>query len=158
MTALHTPALPVPLPLLSALQQGEREYGRIGHEAYSTTKLALNMWTFALAARLHKARHPAVAHCIDPGAVATKVLLAGWGEVAHSVSMRASEATDLEWACRDAQLLKCTGKYWVNRKPRVATKGQYSLAAQQRLWDLLARQTGTDLVLPAAAEATIAAA
>lgn len=42
-------------------------------QAYSQSKLALNMWSFALAAKLHKARHPAVVHCIDPGAAATKV-------------------------------------------------------------------------------------
>lgn len=92
--------------------QGEREYGRVGHQvrvmcrggsgaaccgsvellystgcvyqpwcalpccclqAYSQSKLALNMWSFMLAAKLHKAHHPAVVHCIDPGAAATKV-------------------------------------------------------------------------------------
>lgn len=42
-------------------------------QAYSQSKLALNMWSFMLAAKLHKARHPAVVHCIDPGAAATKV-------------------------------------------------------------------------------------
>lgn len=107
---------------------------------------AARRWTFMLAAKMRRVHHPAVVHCIDPGAVATKVraagprrnptgrllcsslwragsgrgrpckssppcgllyvaphrplqvLLAGWGEVAHSVAMRASEATDLEWS------------------------------------------------------------
>lgn len=38
-----------------------------------------------------------------------QILLAGWGEVAHSVAMRASEVSDLEWAVREPQLAKCTG-------------------------------------------------
>ncbi|PRW58590.1 short chain dehydrogenase reductase family isoform B [Chlorella sorokiniana] len=135
--------------------QGEKEYGRVGHQAYSQSKLALNMWSFMLAAKLHKARHPAVVHCIDPGAAATKVLLAGWGEVAHSVAMRAHECSDEEWAVRDAALARCTGRYWVNRKPRLSPKGAHSLTAQQRLWDILVQQTGADFALPqpAAAEA-----
>ena len=52
--------------------QGEQEYGRVGHQAYALSKLALNMWSYQLAARLHRAHHPAVAHLVDPGAVATK--------------------------------------------------------------------------------------
>ncbi|KAL4431285.1 hypothetical protein ABPG75_006541 [Micractinium tetrahymenae] len=127
--------------------QAEREYGRVGHAAYAQSKLALNMWSFALAARLHKARHPAVVHCIDPGTAATKILLSGWGEVAHSVAMRASEVSDLEWAVRDPQLAKCTGKYYVNRKPRASAKFSYNLANQQRLWSLLVQQTGAEFKL-----------
>ncbi|KAL4426178.1 hypothetical protein ABPG77_007460 [Micractinium sp. CCAP 211/92] len=127
--------------------QAEREYGRVGHAAYSQSKLALNMWSFALAARLHRARHPAVVHCIDPGSAATKILLAGWGEVAHSVATRAYEVSDLDWAVREPQLAKCTGKYYVNRKPRASAKFSYSLANQQRLWDLLVQQTGAEFTL-----------
>ena len=52
--------------------QGEREYGRVGHQAYALSKLALNMWSYQLAARLHRAHHPAVVHLVDPGTVATK--------------------------------------------------------------------------------------
>lgn len=208
-------------------------------QAYNQSKLALNMWTFMLAAKLHKAHHPATVHCIDPGAAATKVrrqravlpagreelpllgsrgharwracscgsvqpvlrrgplckpppiclpqvLLAGWGEVAHSVAMRAYECNDEEWAVRDPALARCTGRYWVvsggrwpwhgwvwrhrmmlhgrtvqsslpgtagshapqNRKPRMSPKGAHSLAAQQRLWDVLVQQTGIDFELP----------
>lgn len=42
-----------------------------------------------------------------------------------------------------------------NRKPRMSPKGAHLLSAQQRLWDILVQQTGTDFVLPqpAAAEA-----
>ena len=35
-----------------------------------------------------------------------------------------------------------------NRKPRLSPKGAHSLTAQQRLWDMLVQQTGTDFVLP----------
>lgn len=145
---------------------------------------------------------PSLAH-----PVCAQVLLAGWGEVAHSVAMRAYECSDEEWAVRDPALARCTGRYWVvsagrgvgsgrcgprgssrlpvqapvclvtsaasgamatqptptpprvpppqNRKPRLSPKGAHSLTAQQRLWDILVQQTGTDFVLPqpAAAEA-----
>lgn len=37
------------------------------------SKLAVNMWSFLLASKLRKAHHPAVVHCLDPGAAATKV-------------------------------------------------------------------------------------
>lgn len=47
---------PAPLPLrATARLQGEREYERVGHAAYSQSKLALNMWSFLLAAKLRKA-------------------------------------------------------------------------------------------------------
>ncbi|PSC76388.1 zinc finger lsd1 subclass family isoform C [Micractinium conductrix] len=137
---------------------GEDEYGRVGHKAYNQSKLALNMWTFALAARLHRAHHPATVHSIDPGTAATKLLLHGWGEVAHSVATRASEITDLEWAVKDPALGKCTGRYWVNRKPRASARFSYNLDAQQRLWDLLTEQTGAKLPLDGADASSLAAA
>lgn len=40
-----------------------------------------------------------------------QILLYGWGEVAHSVAMRANEISDLEWAVKCPELGKCTG--WV---------------------------------------------
>lgn len=46
-------------------------------------------------------------------AFSPQVLLAGWGEVAHSVAMRAYECSDEEWAVRDPALARCTGRYWV---------------------------------------------
>lgn len=52
-----------------------------------------------------------------------QVLLAGWGEVAHSVAMRAHECTDEEWAVRDAALARCTGRYWVVSGGRVGRGG-----------------------------------
>jgi hypothetical protein len=38
-----------------------------------------------------------------------QLLLAGWGEVAHSVSSRSTEITDLDWAVKDPSLGKSTG-------------------------------------------------
>lgn len=38
-------------------------------------------------------------------------------------------------------------KYYVNRKPRASAKFSYSLANQQRLWDLLVQQTGAEFTL-----------
>ena len=50
--------------------------------AYSASKLALNMWSYYLAHRMQKAgRHLPTVLAVDPGTVATKLLLAGWGEV-----------------------------------------------------------------------------
>lgn len=44
-----------------------------------------------------------------PDRCVLQVLLAGWGEVAHSVALRASECNDEEWAVKDPALLRCTG-------------------------------------------------
>lgn len=131
--------------------QAEKGYERFGHQAYAQSKLALNMWSYMLASRLHKAHHPAVVHCIDPGTAATKLLLNGWGEVAHGVAMQCQEISDMDWAVKDPALGKCTGKYYVNRKPRASPKPSYSLTSQQRLWDILVAQTGADIVLERAA-------
>lgn len=81
------------------------------------------------------------------GPLAPQILLAGWGEVAHGVAMRACEVSDLEWAAGEPQLGRCTGKYYVNRKPRASAKFSYSPAHQQRLWDLLVQQTGAEFKL-----------
>jgi NAD(P)-dependent dehydrogenase (short-subunit alcohol dehydrogenase family) len=73
----------------------EREYGRVGHQSYSQSKLALNMWTFQLARELKKAKHPAVVHSIDPGNAATKV---GRPKVLFSASFHVCRVC----CCRDA--------------------------------------------------------
>lgn len=57
--------------------------------------------------RLHSIAPPTA---VPPTAPAGQVLLAGWGEVAHSVALRASECNDEEWAVKDPALLRCTGE------------------------------------------------
>ena len=57
--------------------QSEQGYGREGHEAYGTSKLATNMWSYLLADKLAAAGSSVSVTCVDPGTVATKILFQG---------------------------------------------------------------------------------
>lgn len=63
--------------------QQELGYERLGHAAYGISKLALNMWSYALADKLVQAGSEVVVNTVDPGTVSTKLLYAGWGEISH---------------------------------------------------------------------------
>lgn len=64
----------------------QQEKGFSSHNAYSLSKLAVQMLTVKMARQL-QARGVAVT-CLDPGTVNTKMLLAGWGRC--GIEVRAS--------------------------------------------------------------------
>ena len=76
--------------------------------------------------------------------MATKLLLAGWGEIPHGVAMRAEEADDVFWAATYPALARANGRYYVNRKPRMSPTASYHRPDQARLWHLLEQQTGVE--------------
>lgn len=122
--------------------QAEKGFERMGHAAYGMSKLAGNMWSYRLAKLLATTRHLPVI-CVDPGTVNTKLLYAGWGDVAYA-ALPAEEADDVFWAATDPALEQGIGQevYYVNRKARRSPRFSYDAAAQERLWRLLKHQTG----------------
>ena len=54
------------------------------------------------------------------------------------------EADDLFWAATDPALLKASGRYYVNRKPRMSPSASYDRKQQKRLWAVLEEQAGIE--------------
>ena len=122
--------------------QQEAGYERSGHAAYGLSKLALNMWSYKVADDLKAAGSNITLNCVDPGTVGTKLLYAGWGETCAYVAQHPDEADDVFWSATDPALTAVTGQYFVNRKARKSPSISYSKDMQNKLWQLLAAQTG----------------
>ena len=85
--------------------QQELGYERMGHAAYGSSKLALNMWSYQLAERLKAAGSGVSVVCVDPGTVATKLLYEGWGEISHDIATKAEVSKGLtDEACLEVLL------------------------------------------------------
>ena len=61
----------------------QQEKGFSSHNAYSLSKLAIQMLTANMAKQLDP--HGVTVSCLDPGTVNTKMLLAGWGKIGVEV-------------------------------------------------------------------------
>ncbi|CAM9557292.1 unnamed protein product [Phaeothamnion confervicola] len=113
------------------------EKGRYSaHEAYSTSKLAVAMFSAELAARLDAAE--VVCNALDPGTVGTKMLEAGWGMGGIPVSC----ANDEFWLATAGREGVGTGRYYVSRRDSRPSPPVMDQAVRRRLWEYLERVTG----------------
>jgi retinol dehydrogenase 12 len=127
--------------------QGEKSYG--GIRAYSRSKLANVLFTYALTRRLEGSG--ITANCLHPGGVAT-----GFGqnrpgvlklilrlarpflitpEQGAATSIHLASSPDLEGA---------SGQYFANCKPARSSAASHDEALQERLWALSLQQIGPD--------------
>jgi NAD(P)-dependent dehydrogenase (short-subunit alcohol dehydrogenase family) len=127
--------------------QGEKRYG--GIRAYSQSKLANVLFTYALARRLEGSG--VTANCLHPGGVATgfgqnrpgalKLLL----RLARPflITPEQGAATSIHLAS-SPQLEGASGQYFAKCKPARSSAASHDETLQERLWALSLRQVGQD--------------
>jgi len=125
--------------------QGEKSYG--GIRAYSQSKLANVLFTYALARRLEATE--ITANCLHPGGVATglgqktpgalKLLL----RLARPFLATAEQgATTSIYLASSADVEGASGMYFAKCKPAHSSTASHDGALQERLWELSLRQIG----------------
>src|SRR5262245_34066343 len=125
--------------------QGEKNYG--GVSAYSRSKLANVLFTYALAKRLQGTG--VTANCLHPGGVAT-----GFGHNRPGVidlilrlakpfllTAERGAATSI-YLASSADIDGVTGKYFARSKPVRSSASSHDQALQERLWALSLQQVG----------------
>jgi len=127
--------------------QGEKSYG--GVRAYSQSKLANILFTYALARRLQGTG--VAANCLHPGGVATAFGHNGPGVIdlilrlakPFLLTAERGAATSI-YLASSASIDGVTGKYFARCKPARSSAASYDEALQERLWALSLRQIGSD--------------
>jgi NAD(P)-dependent dehydrogenase (short-subunit alcohol dehydrogenase family) len=125
--------------------QGEKKYS--GLKAYSQSKLANIMFTYALARRLNG--KGVTANCLHPGVVATGFGHNTPGLVKTLVSLarpflttpQQGAATSI-YLATSPDVAGVSGKYFAKSKPTASTPLSADVAAQERLWTISEQQTG----------------
>lgn len=128
--------------------QGGRTTQYNGHRAYSDSKLLNIVQTMAQDRFIRSLGHgkdTATIHCLDPGTVNTKMLLAGWGPIGIDVS-DANDETYLATSM-DPIVSQSSGQYFVGR--RVSRPPPLSLdpAMHELCLEMCQRQTGVSLTI-----------
>ena len=109
--------------------------------AYEQSKLAMTLFTFALARRLEGSGVTAV--CLDPGNVATGMLRAGWPELV-GIDLVAGAATSVALTSSlEAEGL--SGVYYENGRRTAPPGVSLDHGAQVRLWTVLERMADGDV-------------
>jgi len=124
--------------------QGEQKYSGIG--AYSQSKLANILFTYALARRLQASG--VTANCLHPGVVATGFGHNTPGLVRTLLSLarpflitpEKGAATSIALAS-SPDVADISGKYFAKSKPIASSKLSYDEALQEKLWALSEKQT-----------------
>ncbi|MDM7935116.1 MAG: SDR family oxidoreductase [Methanothrix sp.] len=108
--------------------QGERDYD--GFSAYASSKLALILFTYALARRLQGTG--VTANCLHPGVIRTKLLSAGFGDHPGGTPERGAR-TSVYLAC-SPEVEQMSGRYFERCTPISSSPSSYSQDLQERLW------------------------
>lgn len=124
--------------------QGEKKYS--GMRAYSQSKLANILFTFALARRL--AGMGVTANCLHPGVVATRFGQNTQGLVKMFFTLarpflltpEKGAATPI-YLASSPEVADVSGKYFANCKPVASSKLSADAGLQEKLWELSERQT-----------------
>ncbi len=132
----------------------ELQSGYSGFKAYSQSKLANVMFTYALARRLTGSR--VTTNAVHPGVVAT-----GFGRNGNGVMNlvigtlstwfgRTSEmgATTSTYLASSPEVDGVTGQYFADRKAVKSSAASHDEAAQERLWALSETQVGMGTIAP----------
>ncbi len=126
--------------------QGERQYR--GYRAYARSKLALVLLTYAWARRLSGRR--VTANALHPGFVATGFGRnnaggsgATIGVLAYLFGLRPDRGARTSiFLASDPSVRDVTGEYFARSRPVSSSRPSYDTAVGERLWDVLAVQTG----------------
>ncbi|MFX0091481.1 MAG: SDR family oxidoreductase [Candidatus Hodarchaeota archaeon] len=113
--------------------QAEKRYD--GYNAYSLSKLCNIIFTFELAERLARQQDdmPRVTvNCLHPGVINTKLLRAAFGG-GSSVSSGADKLIHLTL---DPNVVKITGKFFVNKRVANPARIVYNADIRKKIWDL----------------------
>lgn len=124
--------------------QGEKKYG--GMRAYSQSKLANVLFTFALARRL--AGKGVTANCLHPGVVATRFgqnaqgLVKTFFTLARPFLLTPEKgAVTSIYLASSPEVADVSGEYFVKCKPVPSSRLSADVALQEKLWELSERQT-----------------
>lgn len=109
--------------------QGESSFS--GYDAYSRSKLCVNLFTFRLAEKLKGAG--VTINCLHPGVISTKLLHAFGISGGASVEKGAG---NLIHAAASPDLENVTGNYFVDREETEPASISFDREIQDRLWRL----------------------
>lgn len=116
------------------LHYSQRKYS--AHGAYSESKLLDDMLSIEFAARLQQRGFDTdriTCHCLDPGTVNTKMLLAGWGRI----GIEMDDAFDQSWICSSPEVEDVTGQFFTWRLARRASRLAYDEQERDKMWKIL---------------------
>jgi NAD(P)-dependent dehydrogenase (short-subunit alcohol dehydrogenase family) len=108
------------------------------HGAYSESKLFDAMLCMEFAERFTNAgigTDKITCNCLDPGTVNTKMLLAGWGRCGIDVE----DALDETWLCTSDEVEDVTGRYFVWKSDRTASRDAYDKKEREKMWQVLSK-------------------
>lgn len=102
--------------------------------AYAQSKQANRMWTWALARRLAGTR--VTANALHPGAVATKLLSSGFGDMGGRSPAHGADTAS--WLAAAREVEGVSGKFWMDRRERRCEF--HDERAEERLWEICAER------------------
>ena len=118
--------------------QGERHYE--GFDAYASSKLALILFTYALAARLKGTN--ITANCLHPGVTRTKLLRAGFGDYPGDAPERGAQTS--VYLASSPKVEGMSGQYYEACEVVRSSPITYDRWTQEELWRLSEKLTGLD--------------
>ena len=110
--------------------QGEKRYD--GFEAYARSKLAVVLFTYALAMRLEGTG--VTANCLHPGVIKTKLLRAGFGDYPGDTPENGAKTS--VYLASSPEVEGISGRYFEKCKPMRSSPISYDLELQERLWQI----------------------
>lgn len=116
--------------------QGNRYYD--GFQAYANSKLAIILFTYALAERLQGTG--VTANCLHPGVIRTKLLRAGFGD--HPGETPEKGARTSVYLATSPEVEGVTGGYFADSRPARSSPASRDRRLQERLWEISERLTG----------------
>ncbi len=117
--------------------QGEERYD--GFAAYAQSKLAVVLFTYALARRMEGT--VVSANCLHPGVIKTKLLRAGFGD--HPGDTPEKGARTSVYLALSPEVEGMTGLYFERCKPVRSSPVSYNQELQEKLWRISEELTGS---------------
>ena len=108
--------------------QGERRFD--GFEAYAVSKLAVVLFTYALARRLEETG--VTANCLHPGVIKTKLLRAGFGDYPGETPEKGAWTS--VYLASSPEVEGISGKYFEKCRPVQSSPISYDEKLQEKLW------------------------
>lgn len=126
--------------------QGEEHFS--GFDAYSQSKLANILFTYALARRLNGTK--VTANCLHPGVIRTNLgrhfhsilFRAGYRFMSLFFSSPAKGSQTVIYLASSPDVEGVSGKYFIKKKEKKSSPESYDEAAAQKFWEMSAKLTG----------------
>ncbi len=118
--------------------QGEKRYEAF--DAYATSKLALILFTYALAQRLKGTA--VTANCLHPGVIKTKLLLAGFGDYPGDTPENGARTS--VYLASSPEVEGLSGSYFEDCKALPSSPISYDRKIQEKLWSISEKLCGLD--------------